>query len=132
MVAGAAAERDAYAASELPQHSYTFSAPALFAEHTWSPVTWIGVSSSARADFHSKYGNFVSPRVSILFRTGDEWNARLSAGAGVYAPTPFTEETAAIGLTSLLPLNVGPERAYARYRPRRPHHQRRSPLPVLG
>jgi iron complex outermembrane receptor protein len=111
VVAGAAVERDAYTARDVPVHDYVFTAPALFAEHTWSPAAWFGVSSSARADFHSKYGTFVSPRVSLLFRAGEEWNARLSAGSGVYAPTPFTEETEAIGLTRLRPLGVSAERA---------------------
>jgi iron complex outermembrane receptor protein len=111
LVAGAAVERDAFTSPDVPQHDYTTSAPALFAEHTWSPVHWFGVSSSARADFHSKYGDNLSPRISLLFRAGDAWNARLSAGSGFYAPTPFTEETEAIGLSGLLPLQVSAERA---------------------
>ncbi len=38
--------------------------------------------------------------------------ARISAGTGVFAPTPFTEETEASGLTRLLPLrNLVAERA---------------------
>jgi iron complex outermembrane receptor protein len=98
-VAGVAVERDAYTAVDLPRHSYTFTAPGIFVEHTWAPVPWFGMSSSARADFHSKYGTFVSPRLSALFRAGEEWNVRLSTGSGVYTPTPFTEETEAIGLT---------------------------------
>jgi iron complex outermembrane receptor protein len=106
MVAGAALERDAYTAVDLPQHDYTFTTPGLFVEHTWSPVTWFGMSSSARADFHSKYGTFVSPRLSALFRMGEQWNARLSAGSGVYTPTPFTEETEAIGLTHVRPIQT--------------------------
>jgi len=106
MVAGAALERDAYTAVDLPQHDYTFTTPALFAEHTWSPVSWFGMTSSARADFHSTYGTFVSPRLSALFRTGEEWSARLSAGSGVYTPTPFTEETEAIGLTHVRPIST--------------------------
>jgi len=106
VVAGAAVERDAYTAVDLPQHDYTFMAPGLFIEHTWSPVRWFGMSSSARADFHNKYGTFVSPRLSALFRTGEQWSARLSAGSGVYTPTPFTEETGAIGLTYARPIST--------------------------
>jgi outer membrane receptor for ferrienterochelin and colicins len=40
------------------------------------------------------------------------WTARLSAGTGAFAPTPFTEETEVTGLSSLAPLvNVRTERA---------------------
>lgn len=106
VVTGAALERDAYTAVDLPQHDYTFTTPGLFVEHTWSPVSWFGVSSSVRADFHSKYGTFVSPRLSALFRAGEQWNARFSAGGGVYTPTPFTEETEAIGLTHVRPIDA--------------------------
>ncbi len=112
MVAGAALERDAFTAVDLPQHDYTFTTPGLFVEHTWSPVSWFGMSSSARADFHSRYGTFLSPRLSALFRAGEQWNARVSAGSGVYTPTPFSEETEAIGLTHVRPIaTLAAERA---------------------
>ena len=56
-------------------------------------------------DWHSDYGAFFNPRVSVLLRPG-EWTARLSAGTGYYAPTPFTEETEAVGLSRLDPLGT--------------------------
>jgi iron complex outermembrane receptor protein len=111
MVAGAAAERDAFTALDVPAHDYSYTAPGLFAQHTWSPTAWFGVSSSARADFHSQYGTFVSPRLSALFHADRNWNARISAGGGVFGPSPFTEETEAIGLTRLRPLALSAERA---------------------
>ena len=65
-----------------------------------------------RVDFHSRYGAWLSPRVSALLRPRRDWNARLSAGAGVFAPTPLTEETEATGLSRLLPIgSLGVERA---------------------
>jgi len=111
LVAGAAVERDAYSAQDVPVHNYAFMAPGVFVEHTWSPAAWFGISSSARADFHNEYGTFFSPRISLLFRAPNEWSARLSAGSGVYAPTPFTEETEAIGLSRLRPIAVSAERS---------------------
>jgi iron complex outermembrane receptor protein len=112
LVAGAAVERDDYTARDVAQMSYDFLTPALFAEHTWSPASWFGLSSSARLDLHSEYGSFVSPRMSALFHSGGSWNARFSAGAGIFAPTPFTEETEAIGLSRVRPLSgLGVERS---------------------
>lgn len=111
-VVGAAVERDAYTSLDAPPaHDYTYVAPGVFVEHTWSPSTWFGLSTSARADFHNESGTFLSPRVSMLFRAGDDWNARVSAGSGVYAPTPFTEETEAIGLRPVRPIALSAERA---------------------
>ena len=57
--------------------------------------------ASARADFNSEYGAFLSPRVAALLRGGG-WTSRISAGQGFVAPTPLTEETEAAGLTRLV------------------------------
>ncbi len=112
IVVGAALERDGYRALDVPLMDYGFLIPGLFLQHTWSPAAWFGLSSSARLDRHSTYGASLSPRVSALLRPGGTWNARLSAGTGVFTPTPFTEETEVIGLSQLRPIGgLGVERA---------------------
>src|SRR5207302_3594000 len=82
---------------------YAFTTPGVFAEQVWWPAAWIGISSSARADFHPRYGNHLSPRISALLRSGTRWEARVSGGSGFFAPTPLTEETEAVGLARLRP-----------------------------
>jgi iron complex outermembrane receptor protein len=62
------------------------------------------VSGSARLDRHNVYGTFLMPRVSALHRPGEGWSIRASVGSGYFAPTPFTEETEAVGLARLRPL----------------------------
>jgi outer membrane receptor for ferrienterochelin and colicins len=101
LVTGAALERDQYSALDTRGQSYRYTTPALFAEHTWTPDTWYSVTSSARLDLQSEFGDFVSPRVSVFVHPSDEWNARLSAANGVYAPTPLTDETEAYGLSHI-------------------------------
>jgi iron complex outermembrane receptor protein len=109
---GVAAERDAYYALDVSRMSYAFLTTSLFAEHLWSPLPWLSLSSSARVDFHNTYGNYLSPRVSALFRAGRGWTARIAGGTGIFAPTPFTEETEVIGLSRLRPIaGLGIERA---------------------
>jgi iron complex outermembrane receptor protein len=46
-----------------------------------------------------------SPRVSLLWRPAQAWTARVSAGTGFFAPTPFLEETDETGLSRLEPLS---------------------------
>jgi outer membrane receptor for ferrienterochelin and colicins len=82
----------------------TFTIPSLFVQDEVSPAEWLTIATSLRWDLHSEYGGFLNPRASVLFRPGAEWNLRLSAGTGYFAPTPFTEETEAIGLSRLEPL----------------------------
>lgn len=103
-VIGAALQRDGYNALDLPTLSYTLATPGVFAQHTWLPTPWFGLTSSARLDVSSRYGTFVSPRLSALLRPSGRWTARLSAGGGAYEPTLFTEETAEIDFARLRPL----------------------------
>jgi iron complex outermembrane receptor protein len=100
-VLGAAVQQDAYGARTAPALDYTFTAPALFAQHSWTPGERAGVTTSARLDRHSEYGTFLSPRVSALARPHPAWTARVSAGAGLFTPTPFSEETEELSLSRL-------------------------------
>lgn len=108
-VLGAALQRDAYHAADVPGFDYAYTTPAAFAQLDVDAARWLALSTSARLDAHSAYGTFVNPRVSLLLRRGDDgalagWTTRLSGGTGAFAPTPFTEETEATGLTPLAPL----------------------------
>ena len=110
-VVGAALQRDVYRAEDLQGFDYTHSVPALFIQDEVILTSALSVSASARLDAHSKYGTWVSPRLSGLLRL-DPWTARASAGIGLFAPTPFTEETEAVGLFFVAPLRgVRAERA---------------------
>jgi iron complex outermembrane receptor protein len=99
-VTGVAAERDAYRPASVPRFAYTYVSPGIFLQDDVQVASWLSVSASARADFHSRFGTFFSPRVSALLR-GAGWTTRLSAGQGFFAASPLTEETEAAGLTLL-------------------------------
>jgi len=99
-VGGIAFDRDAYSPRDLPQFAYTFTAPGVFAQDDVAIAPWLSISLSGRADFHSEYGTFFSPRISALARSGG-WTSRISVGRGFYAATPLVEETEAAGLSRL-------------------------------
>jgi iron complex outermembrane receptor protein len=99
-VAGAAIERDSYRAFDVPRFDHTFTIPGLFVQDDVAVADWVSVSASARLDHHSRYGTFVSPRLSAFFRLGP-WTSRVSAGAGFFGPSALTEETEAAGLSRL-------------------------------
>jgi outer membrane receptor for ferrienterochelin and colicins len=105
-IAGAAVQYDSYRNTQLPGFDFRYTVPAVFAQVDADPSHRVAVSASIRADVHSEYGTSVNPRVSILLRGPDgglrEWTARLSAGTATFAPTPFTEETEATGLTPVV------------------------------
>jgi iron complex outermembrane receptor protein len=111
-VAGGAFQRDGYDPVQIGYARYRFRAPALFLQDELTLGSRAALSASARVDAHNEYGTLASPRVSVLLRPGSRWTARLSAGGGSFAPTPFTEITDETGLARLAPLGgLAPERA---------------------
>lgn len=109
VIIGAAVQQDALN-TQGAAAGYDFTSVGLFAQDTWTPSKWFGMTASGRLDLHNEYGTFVSPRVSILLRPSEAWNVRLSAGGGAYAPTPLVEGTEEIGLARMRPF-VGTLRA---------------------
>jgi iron complex outermembrane receptor protein len=102
-VVGTAFQSDSYDAEDVTGFDYVHSVPSLFAQDEVRLAPWLLFSASARLDRHNEYGTFFSPRLSVLLRN-DPWTVRASAGAGYFAPTPFTEEVESVGLTRLAPL----------------------------
>jgi iron complex outermembrane receptor protein len=110
-VVGAAVQADGYRARDVNGFNYTYTVPGLFLQDDVVLGKVAVVSASVRLDHHSAFGMFVNPRASALLRPG-RWTIRASVGGGYYAPTPFTEETEAVGITRLAPLDgLKPERA---------------------
>jgi outer membrane receptor for ferrienterochelin and colicins len=111
---GTAIQVDAYRSRDVSRFDYTYVVPGLFAQDEYSFGNQATISGSVRLDAHNKYGSFFSPRLSALLRLPRRLTFRLSTGTGVFAPTPFTEETEAVGLTNVVPIKgVGPERAWS-------------------
>ena len=108
-VGGAAFQSERYHNIDVPGFAYDYRVPASFVQADFDATPWLVLSASGRVDWHSRHGTLVSPRASMLLRRGEQgalagWTARASAGGGTFAPTPFTEETEATGLTPLRPI----------------------------
>jgi len=111
-VTGGALQHETFGPLDVPRFEYAYTIPGLFGQDDLVLAKWLTVSGSARVDRHSAFGTFFSPRLSLLFRPAAQWTARVSGGRGHFAPSPFTEETDATGLSILAPLQgVRPEDA---------------------
>jgi iron complex outermembrane receptor protein len=111
---GSAWQADRYRNRTVNGFDYMYSTPALFVQDEYSPNARVTFSGSGRLDFHNRYGTFFNPRISALIRLPRGFTTRLSTGTGVFAPTPFTEENEATGLSRIQPLlNVQAERAWS-------------------
>jgi iron complex outermembrane receptor protein len=103
-VVGSALQAERYRADDVAGFDYTHVTPSLFAQEEFAPAEWVTLSVAGRVDRHSAYGTFFNPRLALLLRPAG-WTVRAAAATGYFAPTPFTEETEAIGLTRVLPLD---------------------------
>jgi outer membrane receptor for ferrienterochelin and colicins len=111
-VGGVAWQGDTYSSRDVPAFDYRYSVPAVFGQGDMTLNRHVTVSASARLDTHNRYGTFASPRISTLVKPGGPWTMRVSAGRGYFAPSPFTEDTEAVGLQPLRPLGeLSAERA---------------------
>ena len=101
-VAGAALQQDGYRRQESPGLRLPLHGLRRSSRRTITRRSLADASASGRVDFHSEFGTFFSPRVSLLARAGASLVARLSAGTGFYPPTPFLDETEATSASSRL------------------------------
>jgi len=112
--AGPALQVDQYRSREVSRFDYTYIVPGIFLQDEYSFGSRATLSGSGRLDVHNEYGTFFNPRLSALLRFPHRLTVRLSTGTGVFAPTPFTEETEAVGLLNVAPLTgIKPERAWS-------------------
>ena len=105
MVVGAAVQHERYDAEDVPRLDFDHTIPALFIQADNALTRWLTLSASTRFERHSAYGSQTSTRISALLRPG-AWVVRASGGTGYFAPSPFTEETEAVGLGRLLPFDA--------------------------
>ena len=96
---GAGVQSDGLSSAKLSNTTYRFLTESLFGQDTYSAGERFSLSATARLDHHSQYGTFLSPRLSVLSRFADGWAARVSGGAGFFAPTPLVEEADVVGLS---------------------------------
>ena len=102
-VAGIAMQSEVYSSDLFPAFDYGYDVPGIFGQIDHDFTDELSVSLSGRYDQHSEYGSQLSPRLSVLYRTGN-WTFRGSIAEGFFAPTPFVEEIEAAGLSRLEPL----------------------------
>jgi outer membrane receptor for ferrienterochelin and colicins len=102
-VVGAALQSDRFRSADFPAFNYRYTVPGVFAQLEQTLGKTVTIAGSARLDAHSRYGTYLSPRLSLLYKPAG-WTVRGSLGRGFFAPTPFVEEIESAGLSRLAPL----------------------------
>jgi outer membrane receptor for ferrienterochelin and colicins len=68
----------------------------VYLQDTWDANEKLSFENGIRVDVTNRYGIFVLPRISLLYRISETWSSRIGAGMGYKLPTLFTEQTEGI------------------------------------
>ncbi|WP_324676775.1 TonB-dependent receptor [Hymenobacter sp. GOD-10R] len=91
---------------------YTYATVGAFAQDDWQIIRPLTVQVGLRVDHQNQYGNFVLPRVALLFRANEHLTARLNGGLGYRVPVPYVNELDERQYPQVQPLtNVQAERS---------------------
>lgn len=99
----------------FPLRSYTHNTVGGFVQNTWNATSSFTLESGLRGDYHNRYGFFVLPRISGLWKINSQWSARVGGGLGYKGPTVFTEDAERIQFRNVLPVDVANTKAEHSY-----------------
>ncbi|MFC0515075.1 TonB-dependent receptor domain-containing protein [Mucilaginibacter angelicae] len=101
--------------SAFALRSYNYNTIGAFVQNTWNATDKFTLESGLRGDYHNKYGFFLLPRISGLYKINTHFSTRLGGGLGYKAPTVFTEDAERIEFRNVLPIDVANTKAERSY-----------------
>lgn len=72
--------------------NYSYFTLGLFVQDDWRIHPKFTVESGIRTDFHNRFGSFILPRISLLYKISPVLTTRLGAGLGYKIPTLFNSD----------------------------------------
>ncbi|MCB2410700.1 TonB-dependent receptor [Hymenobacter sp. BT178] len=91
---------------------YTYATVGAFVQDDWRTARFLTVQTGLRLDHHNRYGNFLLPRLALLFTVSPAVSARLNGGWGYRVPSPYVNEQDERQYDRILPLaGVSAERS---------------------
>lgn len=76
----------------LVDRSFRINTFGAYLQDTWDATEKVSIEAGLRSDFASKYGAFILPRISALFKLNEQISTRIGGGMGYKTPSIFTEE----------------------------------------
>ena len=68
---------------------YSYTTVGGFAQDDWRLLPSLSLQAGLRFDHHNQYGNFLLPRLALLYKASAAVTARLNGGLGYRAPVPY-------------------------------------------
>jgi len=86
--------------------NYDFLTIGGFVQNIFNATSKLTLETGLRLDYQNKYGAFLLPRVSALYRFNDHFSMRFGGGLGYKSPTVFIQESEQVSFRNVLPINV--------------------------
>ncbi|MEP7373670.1 MAG: TonB-dependent receptor [Chitinophagaceae bacterium] len=86
-------------------NNYDNSTMGAFVQDDWRIAKKFTLQTGMRLDHHNQYGNFILPRLSLLYKINSYFTTRLGGGLGYKIPTVFNSDIDERDYPHLLPLN---------------------------
>jgi outer membrane receptor for ferrienterochelin and colicins len=83
---------------------YRHSTAGMFVQDDWKLATKVILQPGVRTDYQNKYGVFILPRFSALYKVSDRLYARITGGFGYNTPTVFTDKAEEDNYRNMLPI----------------------------
>jgi iron complex outermembrane receptor protein len=83
---------------------YRFVTTGFFLQDDWALGRHWVLETGIRNDNQNRYGNFLLPRASVLYKLSREWNIRAGGGWGYKSPTIFDGQTEETAYKNVLPI----------------------------
>jgi iron complex outermembrane receptor protein len=85
---------------------FNYTTFGVFAQNIWNVAELWTLETGLRVDYHSEYGFFPLPRLSVMYEPRKELTFRLGGGLGYKAPTVFTEDAEKLQFRNIQPINT--------------------------
>jgi iron complex outermembrane receptor protein/outer membrane receptor for ferrienterochelin and colicins len=73
-------------------NNYNYNTLGVFVQDDWKIAKQVTVQTGLRWDNHAAYGNFILPRLSLLYKISNRFTSRLGGGLGYKAPSEFAND----------------------------------------
>jgi len=84
--------------------NYDFVTSGIFVQDDWAlGRRWV-IETGIRNDDQNRYGNFLLPRLSVLYRITPQWSLRAGGGLGYKSATIFDAQTEETAYKDVLPI----------------------------
>jgi outer membrane receptor for ferrienterochelin and colicins len=83
---------------------YHFITTGVFVQDDWTlGKRWL-LETGIRNDYQNRFGNFLLPRISVLYKISPEWSMRVGGGLGYKPATIFDARTEETAYRNVLPI----------------------------